>query len=80
MEKKLIEKIFNILNENIDELTSNIDSLDQSLDELGMDSITFIKIIVALEEEFDLEIPDKFLLISEMNTPYKIYNILKSID
>lgn len=52
--------------------------LNENLEELGMDSIAYIRIIVALEEEFKCEIPEEKLLISEMNTVSKIYEIIKS--
>ena len=42
--------------------------LNEDLADLGMDSILFIRMIVALEEEFECEIPDNKLVISEMNT------------
>ena len=45
-----------------------------------MDSITFIKIIVAVEEKFECEIPDSKLLIGEMNTANKIFQVLKDIE
>ena len=44
-----------------------------------MDSITFIKIIVAVEEEFECEIPDSKLLLGEMNTVNKIVQVLNDI-
>lgn len=45
-----------------------------------MDSITFIRIIVSLEEEFECETPDSKLLLTEMNTVYKMFEVLQSID
>ena len=42
-----------------------------------MDSISFIQTIVSLEEEFECEIPDSKLLISEMNTVNKIIDVLQ---
>ena len=44
-----------------------------------MDSITFIQIIVKLEETFDCEIPDSKLLISEMDTVQKIFDVLQEL-
>ena len=73
-------KVIEILNANINNAEVREDKLDEDLSELGMDSITFIKIIVALEEEFECEIPDSKLLISEMNTANKIVQVLKDIE
>ena len=55
------------------------EQLEDSLPELGMDSITFIQIVVALEEEFECEIPDEKLLITEMDTVQKMLKVLQSI-
>lgn len=46
---------------------------------MGMDSMEFVTIVVALEEEFDCEIPDEKLLISELNTVNKIYEVIKEL-
>ena len=80
MKEITVEKIIEILNANIENAEISQDTLDEDLSELGMDSITFIKIIVALEEEFECEVPDSKLLLGEMNTANKIFQILKDID
>ena len=49
--------------------------LEEDLSLLGMDSIIFI----ALEEEFDIEIPDEKLSLNEMNTIAKIMDVISSI-
>ena len=55
------------------------EQLEDSLPELGMDSIMFIQIVVALEEEFECEFPDEKLVVTEMNTVQKIVDVLQSI-
>lgn len=55
------------------------EQLHENLTDLGMDSIKFVQIVVTLEEEFECEIPDTKLLITEMDTVQKIMNVLKSI-
>ena len=52
---------------------------DKNLQELGMNSLEFIQIIVLLEEKLSIEIPDEYLLITQMNTIRKIYNVLISL-
>ena len=44
-----------------------------------MDSITFIQVVVALEEAFECEIPDEKLLITEMDTVQKMVDVLQSV-
>ena len=80
MKEIAVEKIIEILNENIESVEISQNALNQDLCELGMDSITFIKIIVALEEKFECEVPDSKLVINEMNTANKILKVLKDIE
>jgi acyl carrier protein len=68
MDVSIISKILEILNANLDgaELTS--ENIDVDLSQHDMDSITFITIVVNIEERFDIEYPDESLLITESNT------------
>ena len=79
MKKINTNKVIDILNVNIKNAEITSDKLDQSLIELGMESLTFIQIIVAIEEEFECEIPDSKLLITEMDTVEKIMNVLQTL-
>lgn len=45
---------------------------ENDLTQFGMDSISFIKMIVSLEEVFECQIPDEKLLLTEMNTIIKL--------
>ena len=67
------------VNENINDMVLSYDCLQDNLTELGMSSMQFVRIIVALEEEFDCEIPDEKLLITEMDTVQKMVDVLQSI-
>lgn len=73
------EIILDIINENMEESVIASDQLNDDLYELGMDSIVFIQIIVKIEEIFECEIPDSKLLISELNTVQKIYDVLQKL-
>lgn len=75
---EIIEKIILIVNENIENAEINQDQFTIDLSVIGMDSITFIRIIVALEEVFNIEIPDEFLFITEMNSIEKIAKVVSS--
>lgn len=71
-----INNVLSVINDNLVDYTIGINNIDDDLTALGMDSIQFIKLIVTLEEEFEIEIPDEKLLISEMNTANKIINVV----
>lgn len=76
------EKILDVVNTNLESETGIVTTkqYDDDLTELGMDSIHFIQIIVSLEEVFECEIPDSKLLLTEMNTVNKMFEVLMSID
>lgn len=37
-------------------------------EELGLDSVTFVSLLIEIEEEFDIDIPDEKLSIEELKT------------
>ncbi len=78
MKEVTVEKVLNVVNFS-ERFTITAEQLDQEFADLGIDSITFIQIIVGLEEEFECEIPDSKLLISEMNTVQKMIDVLQSL-
>ena len=55
-----IEKlVIGIISEHLDIKESSIKKSKRLIDDLGADSLDIIIIIMALESEFDIEIPDK---------------------
>lgn len=78
MKAVTIDGVLNALN-STEEFKISSEQLEENLLDLGMDSITFIQIIVALEEEFECEIPDEKLLITEMDTVQKIIDALQAL-
>ena len=78
MKEVSIESILRVMN-SLDNIEVSTEKLDESLPDLGMDSISFIQIVVGLEETFDCEIPDSKLLISEMDTVRKMLNVLQEL-
>ena len=73
------EKIFiilsNIINIEIDELMSYPECA--KLSDMGLDSIKFIQFIIEIEEEFDIEILDSDLLLSNFETIENIFSMLQ---
>lgn len=66
MNTQLQNRIIKILEEN------GIYVSDDWDEELEFDSITFISTIVCLEDEFNIEIPDDFLLFENFKT-FRLY-------
>lgn len=78
MKEVTIKGILEIINK-FENLDINEDKVEENLPNLGMDSITFIQIIVGLEEAFDCEVPDSKLLITEMDTVQKMFDVLHEL-
>ena len=76
MREDILDKVLKVLNANLENTEITFEQTEDDLSTLGMDSITFIRIIVALEEAFDIEIPDEKLLLSEMNTISKMMAVI----
>ena len=70
------EIVYKIVNEHITENDITPDQVAEDLQLLGMDSITFIRIVVALEEALGIEVPDNYLLMNEMNSIDKILSVV----
>lgn len=56
-----------------------MEQVELNFSDLPIDSISFIHMIVLLESEFDLEIPDNYLSISELNCVKKVYEVIKEL-
>ena len=78
MKEVTIENVLTILN-SMDNIEITEEQIEDDLTDCGMDSITFIQTIVALEDEFDCEVPDSKLMLSEMNTIKKILDVLQAL-
>mgnify|MGYP002522689569 FL=1 len=79
MKEATVEKVIEIINANIEKEEISYENIDKKLSDMGIDSIAFIQIIVALEEEFECEIPDSKLLMSELDTVRKISDVLEGL-
>ncbi len=73
-----IENVLEVVN-STEKFEITAKQLEENLPDLGMDSITFIQIIVTLEERFECEIPDEKLLITEMDTVQKMIDVLQAL-
>lgn len=62
--------VYNKVAEIIKQCAENKDTTDLDKAQLGdvLDSLEFVKVIVALEDEYDIEIPDKYLVPANLNS------------
>ena len=54
----ILEKVRNIIVDQLGVTEENVTLESSFIDDLGADSLDIVELIMALEEEFDLEIPD----------------------
>ena len=75
--KEIKRKIIKIISQLFEDKGFDIDVIEHVnlIDDLGMDSITFIAIIVELESQFDIEVADDILLIDNFTHIDKIFYI-----
>lgn len=69
-------QIAGIIESYVNDLELDENLYETNLAELGINSIAFIQTIVEMEDRFQIEIPDEYLLISEMDTVYKMTSIV----
>ena len=56
--EEVFEKVKNVIIEQLGVAENNITMEASFIDDLGADSLDTVELIMALEEEFDIEIPD----------------------
>lgn len=79
MDTGLINKIVDIYNDNIEGGGITDQLIDANLSDYGLESLGFIRVIVALEEEFGIVIPDEYLMLPEMDTLFKIGQVVAGL-
>lgn len=73
------EKVLDAIKASIDGIEISPEQYDEELMQLGVDSISFIQIVVNLEDVFEIEIPDEKLLMEEMGTFNKIITVVTTV-
>lgn len=73
-------KLANIIKDNTN-YGGSIEEIndDTSLWDIGINSLTYIKILVVIEDEFNIEFGDDFLDVKEINTFKDLVIAIKSI-
>ena len=76
--KVKILEILSILFQNSGVDTDVLEYVDL-IDDLGMDSVNFISLIVELEAEFDIQIPDEWLLMDKFRECSSILSAVEEL-
>ena len=56
--EKIFEKVKAIIVEQLGVAEASVEMESSFIDDLGADSLDIVELVMALEEEFDMEIPD----------------------
>jgi len=72
-------EIAGIIKNYVKDLKLDGSCYEVNLSELGMNSIAFIQTIVEIEDKFQIEVPDEYLLFSEMDTVYKMASVVTAL-
>ena len=57
--EEILEKVKNIIVEQLGVADTSVTLETSFIDDLGADSLDIVELVMALEEEFDIEIPDE---------------------
>ena len=74
------ERAYRVILSNLDETISELDAvaLDIELSNIGLTSTSFIRLVLALEEEFDFEFDDNNMFVTSFSTIRSIVNYVES--
>ncbi|MFR8001708.1 MAG: acyl carrier protein [Hydrogeniiclostridium sp.] len=78
MKETVADTVLRVIGEATGAIHLTPGQMEEDLLALGMDSILFIRVVVALEEAFSIEIPDEYLLMTELNTASKIVDVISA--
>ena len=70
---KIIEEIINFT-ESIENIKN-----DTNLQNIGMDSITFVRVVVEIENHFEIEFPNEKLIITQAGTIKDLCQIVMEV-
>lgn len=72
------QKVWDLFKENFDEEDIN-STLKRTIQEVGINSLNYIKFIVAIENEFDIEVEDEYLDITQYTYVEDLFNAVEKM-
>ena len=78
--ERIKQEVIELISELFKDKGFDIDILEyvDLIDDLGMDSITFISIVVEVEAHFNIEVPDDMLLLENFKCVEDIVSIIEN--
>ena len=80
MTREIKKEVIELISELFKDKGFDIDIIEYAdlIDDFGMDSITFISIVVEIEAHFDIEVPDDMLLLENFKSADDIVSIVEN--
>lgn len=72
----MLEKVKNLISENLEINTDTVTEETSFKDDLGIDSLDLFELVMAMEEEFGIEIPSEDL--ENMSTVGEVVNYIEA--
>lgn len=72
----MLEKLKKLISENLEINTDNVTESTSFKEDLGIDSLDLFELVMAMEEEFDIEIPSEEL--EKMSTAGDVIEYIES--
>lgn len=76
------EKIMEIIKGDetiLEDVGERTDIFEVNIEEIGLSSISYVKLLVLIENEFEIEIPDDYLQVYEFRTIESIVDYIMSV-
>ena len=74
-----ISDIIDIINSILETTQITPKDIYEDLSVFGLTSIMYISVVIAIEEKYNIEIPDEYLLNAEIGTVHKIFNLVTMV-
>lgn len=74
-----LSEILDIINQVLETSDITEKDINEELSVLGISSIMIISIVIAIEEKYNIEIPDEYLLNTGIGTINKILGVVTSV-
>lgn len=74
-----VSEILDIINPILEDRVLTEQEINEDLQSLGLTSVTFVMMVVELEDTFGIEMPDEYLLFTRLPSVAVVHEIINSL-
>ena len=74
-----VSEILDIINSILEDRVLTEQEINEDLQSLGLTSVTFVIMVVELEDTFGIEIPDEYLLFTRLPSVAVVHEVITSL-